>query len=128
MGKEEGEAAGRHCHNTVFITMLLYFFLFRSLFVSFSSFVYLFVFFFFSILGNSFNMDGISYYITCLFVVTKYYYCTIISAQVQINSKGHCSRPAALSYDNEQLQGYKEMVSPVIVERKLKEKVTYTHI
>ena len=60
------------------------------------------------------------------FVCLKYIYCTIVSALVERNVKGHCSGPTPLSYDNK-LRCYNEMVSRMSVQRKLKEKMTYTH-
>ena len=63
-GKGGGRAVGCHHDNWSFIPMLLCLFVFVSLLHSFSR--CLFVFFFFYIQGNKFNIDGISYYITCL--------------------------------------------------------------
>ena len=42
MGKEEGEAAGRHCDNSSFKSMLVCLFLFLSLFLSFSRCLFVF--------------------------------------------------------------------------------------
>ena len=53
---------------------------------------------------------------------------SIISAPVERNCEGHCSRPIPLSRVIDQLRCYNEMVSPVIVERKLNKKVNNTYL
>ena len=61
IGNCQGKAAGCHCNNTSFISMFFSFFLSFSL--SFSLSLCSFVFFLSSTQGNSYNMDGISYYL-----------------------------------------------------------------
>ena len=82
IGKAEGEAAGRHCNTSGFISMPLCLFVFLSLFLAFSlclfvcfvfvvfCFVFLILCFFFCLhlKENHFDMNGISYYITCLWL------------------------------------------------------------
>ena len=52
----------------------------------------------------------------------------IISAPVERNCEGHCSKPIPLSGVINQLRCYNDMVSPVIVERKLNKKVNNTYL
>ena len=131
LGKEEGEAARRHCNKSSFITLMLVYMLY---FVSF--FLSLFVFFSFPFKGKTLKWMEylIMIYITlsvcvciiCLFNIhdlLKYY--TSISAPVEGNCKGHCNRPTCHHSDNKHLKCYNEMVSCKIVLRKVKEKVAY---
>ena len=113
VGKED-----HHCHNSPVVLMKIFFFL--SLFAQLCSFYSPFK-------RTTFNMDGISYYMffcVCLhlFVQLMYIYCTTIFMLADRNFKGHCGRPTQLSYGC-----HNEMVSCMIVQRKLKEKVVYTH-
>ena len=93
-GKEEGEAAGRHCDNTSIMSMIVCFLFFRPLFVRF----------FFSFMGTT--LISMEYLMTlpaciliCLFHVHLFY---DRSALVERKFKGRCSRQTPLSYDNKQ--------------------------
>ena len=104
-GKEEGEAAGRHCDSSNFISMLvfLFFFSFACLF-SFSS----------SFQGK--KLIWMEYRITlpvCLCLHLLYdHFC----ADREI-SQSRCCRLTQLSNDNKQLRCYNKMVSRVTVQR-----------
>ena len=68
------------------------------------------------------------YYLFVSALVCSRYICyTNISVLEQRNFKGHCNGPTPLSYDIKKLVCYNKMVSCMTVQRKLKEKVTYTH-
>ena len=118
MGKEEGEVAARHCASWSFISMVVYF----------SLSICLFIFFFFSIYGHHINTNGISYYITCLFVFAfvcsaYIYFCTIISVNAEREILKAIAVGHSVSYDSKQLQCHSETVSSMIVQRKLRKKV-----
>ena len=98
-GSEEGEAAGRHCYSSSFISILVCL-LFISMFLSFS----------FCSLGCSFPSSSplkgttlvwMEYHITCLFVcwrlcVKRRSFLQSFLHWQRIFFKGQCSRPTAL--------------------------------
>ena len=128
VGKAKGETEGCHWNNSSFILIPVCF-LFASL-----VFVCLFVFALFLSLSVYFLLlhlrEQLQYgwnIVSCLFLfafVCLMQICTIISAPIENFFKGCRSRPSPFSCCNKQLQCYNEMVSHLIVERKVNH--TYT--
>ena len=100
MGKEVGEAEGRHCNNSSLISMLVYLWFFLCSSFSFSSL-------FKGTILYGWNIV-LRYLFVFVFVCSTYKYCTNISAPGERNLKGHCSGPTPLSYDSKQLRWYNE--------------------
>ena len=135
MGKEEGEAAGRHCHSSSFISMPFVCYLYLCFFLSQ-----------FCLLGCSFPSSSplkvatlvrMECRITCLFVCWRSYVQrrsflrSFLHWQGEI-FKGHCSRSAPLSYGDKKKRQEKKTVLQLNgftrdSLKEIEEKVTYTH-
>ena len=134
MGKEEGEAAGRHCHSSSFISMPFVCYLYLCFFLSQ-----------FCLLGCSFPSSSplkvatlvrMECRITCLFVCWRSYvqrrsFLRSFLRPRRETFKGHCSRPTPLSYGDNfffflktvlQLNGFTRDSL-----KEIEEKVTFTH-